>query len=154
MLIKEVHQLQILEGLFYEFHIYRVISKAGQPIQIKENLEIGPIIGRDDALSQVKNGKDVYTARSSDAKKIAAKLYQGNPEWEPAHEPTFFPHFHPGNQHPLDHFASPGRPHARNGPGHVFFGSRGEYYSPPKQPKIPRMTRDLHLLRNLGDLDV
>ncbi len=118
--------MEILPGLFYEFHSYRVVSRAGQPVLLKQNVEIGPIIGREEAVRQARNGKDIYTARKTDAEKLAAQLYHAEPVYEPPHGPAYFQHFHPGGEHPVYPRIQTGRPHAEEGPGHIFFGSRGE----------------------------
>jgi len=118
--------MQVMPGLFYEFHRFRVVSRAGQPIQLKSNVEIGPIISREEAVRQAQNGKDVYTARKREAEKLAAQLYHADPVYEPPHGPAYFQHFHPGGEHPVFEGDQPGRPRADEGPGHIFFGSRGE----------------------------
>ena len=64
-----------IAGIFYEFHSERVISHAGQPIQNRLGIEIGPQISREDARHQVLNGKDVYTPNKRDAYALAARLY-------------------------------------------------------------------------------
>jgi hypothetical protein len=129
----EKWKMQILPRLFYEFHRYRVVSRAGQPIQVQQNFEIGPIISREDAGHQLKNGKDTYTFHRSDAEKLAAQLYDGNPKYEPPHRGSYFQHFHPGGKHGDFPANQTGRPRTISGeqektPGHVYFGSRGENY--------------------------
>jgi hypothetical protein len=121
--------MQIHAGVFYEFHINRVVSRAGQPTMLKQNVEIGPMISKEEAANQARNGKDVYTYRKSDAEKLAAHLYAADPVQDNPHGSTYFPHFHPGGQHPEDAFERGGRPRSRVGPGHIFFGSRGEYFN-------------------------
>jgi hypothetical protein len=122
--------MQIQARLFYEFHRYRVVSRAGQPIMVKENVEIGPIVSKEAAVRQVRNGKDIYTARKSDAKDLAAGIYVTDPACETPHKPAHFQHFHPGGEHPAFPRGQEGRPRAAEGPGHVFFGSRGENFNP------------------------
>jgi len=117
--------IQVLRGLFYEFHAERVISRPGQPIVSVVGLEIGPQISREEAIRQVRSGKDVYTLNKEDASKLASQLYAGKPVEDPPHDRFYYSHFHPGGVHPqLDH-DRPGRPRAVAGPGHVFFGERG-----------------------------
>ena len=137
--------MEIMAGWFYEFHRYRVVSRAGQPILTKQNIEIGPIIGKEDALRQVRNGKDVYTARRTDAEKLAEQLYAADAVYEPPHQPSHFQHFHPGGEHPEFEAGQQGRPRAAEGPGHVFFGARG---------KLPGalIRSGLALREKLGDL--
>jgi hypothetical protein len=119
---------QILKGFFYEFHAERVVSRAGQPITTVVGAEIGPQISRQDAVRQVRNGKDVYTLNREDAYKLATQLYAGRPVQDDPHGQFYYCHFHPGGAHPeLDH-DRPGRRRAIAGPGHVFFGGRGENF--------------------------
>jgi len=125
--------MQVIAGLFYEFHRYRVVSRAGQPIQTKTNVEVGPKIGREDALHQVRNGKDVYTHRRSDAESLAESAYGADPKCDSPHGQAYFPHFHPGGEHPDFPPGQPGRPRAIAGPGHIFFGSRGEKFQAIRQ---------------------
>jgi len=115
----------LIAGLYYEFHAQRVISRAGQPIETRERIEIGPLISREEARRQVLAGKDVYTPAKRDAYNLVRRLYRTTPVEDPPHEEYYFPHFHPGGVHPkLDH-DRPGRRRAISGPGHVFFGFRG-----------------------------
>lgn len=113
-------------GAFYEFHRFRVVSRAGQPILTKTNVEVGPLISREDAIHQVRNGKDAYTLRRSDAEKLAISISGQNPTYDPPREPTHFQHFHPGGLHPAFPEDQEGRPRANEGFGHVFFGTRGD----------------------------
>jgi len=109
-------------GYFYEFHKDRVISRPGQPLDIRVGLEIGPLITRERAFQEAKAGKDVYTLAKDDAYKLALQLNPGKPVQEGPHGPSkasptgredvYFQHFHPGGLH--DRF------------GHIFFGQRGE----------------------------
>jgi hypothetical protein len=122
--------MQVVPSLYYEFHIYRVVSRAGQPIMLKENVEIGPIISKESAADQVRSGKDVYTSRRRDAQKLATSIFSGDPEQDPPHQATFFQHFHPAGSHPQGAFERVGRPRALTGFGHIFFGSRGENFNP------------------------
>jgi hypothetical protein len=130
--------MQIMARLFYEFHSYRVVSRAGQPILVKENVELGPIISREDAVRQAKSGKDIYTFLRRDAEKLAVQLYHADPSYDPPHQPSYFQHFHPGDEHPDIPRDRQGRPRAEVGPGHVFFGSRGENYVAKHREKSPR----------------
>jgi hypothetical protein len=118
--------MQVQAGLFYEFHRYRVVSRAGQPILVRTNVEIGPVISREDALHQVENGKDIYTARRSDAEKLSISIFGRNPSSDRPADPSHFQHFHPGGIHPEFPPHQQGRPRAEDGFGHVFFGDRGE----------------------------
>jgi hypothetical protein len=120
--------MQIQPGVFYEFHRYRVVSRAGQPIQTKTNVEVGPVISKEEALRQVRNGLDIYTFSRKDAEKLALSAYGIDPALEAPHQPSFFQHFHPGGEHPEYPEGQAGRPRAEQGPGHIFFGSRGENY--------------------------
>ena len=121
---------QVLKGMFYEFHAERVISRPGQPIATVIGVEIGPQISREDAARQVRGGKDVYTLNNEDAYKLASQLYAGRPLEDNPHDQFYYCHFHPGGEHPeLDH-NRPGRRRAVAGPGHVFFGLRGEKFQP------------------------
>ncbi len=117
-------------GWFYEFHRERVISRAGQPIVSVVGVEIGPIISREEAFRQVRGGKDVYTAGKEDAYKLAAQAYPSRPVEEPPHGQFYYSHFHPGGEHPELDPGRPGRPRAVAGPGHVFFGERGQNFQP------------------------
>ncbi len=122
--------MQALQGLYYEFHTERVISRAGQPITTIVGAEIGPQIAREEAVRQVRAGKDVYTLNREDAYRLASQLYAGRPVEEPPHGRFYYSHFHPGGEHPELDRDRPGRPKAVAGPGHVFFGERGENYEP------------------------
>jgi hypothetical protein len=101
-------------------------------------VEIGPIISEPDAAHQARNGMDVYTPRRRDALKLARSLFSNTPVEEPAHQPSFFPHFHPDASHPQFAFERGGRPRARTGVGHIFFGSRGENYTLKPSKQTPR----------------
>jgi len=115
-----------IRGAFYEFHAERVISRPGQPLDTRVGIEIGPQIGREEALLHVRAGKDVYTLASEDAYRLAVQVSYGKPVQEDPHHPrkpsptgrmdVYFRHYHPGGDH--DQF------------GHVFFGQRGERYVP------------------------
>lgn len=119
----------IFPGQFYEFHTERVVSRAGQPIVTIPGAEIGPQISREDATQQVRNGKDVYTTNRSDAYRLASDVYHGRPVEDDPHGEFYYRHFHPAGVHPqLDH-DRPGRPRAQAGPGHVFFGERGQNFA-------------------------
>lgn len=113
-------------GVFYEFHRFRVVSRAGQPILTKTDAEVGPIISREDAIHQVRNGKDVYTSKKTDAEKLSVSIYGREPAYDPPKQPHQFQHFHPGGLHPQFPRGQEGRPRAEEGLWHVFFGSRGE----------------------------
>lgn len=114
----------ITAGQFYEFHAERVISRAGQPIQSRPGIEVGPQIPAEEARRQLANGKDVYTPNKADAYRLALQLYPAAPVEDSPHDEFYFAHYHPGGVHPrLDH-DRPGRRRAYAGPGHVFFGER------------------------------
>jgi hypothetical protein len=115
----------VLRGFFYEFHRQRVISRPGQPIVAMLGVEIGRQVSREEALRQVRSGKDVYTLNKEDAYRLASQLYAGRPAEDDAHGQFYYPHFHPGGEHPELDPSRPGRPKAMAGPGHVFFGERG-----------------------------
>jgi hypothetical protein len=116
------------KGQFYEFHTQRVISHAGQPIVTSLGAEIGPAISREIALRQLRNGKDVYTLNKEDAYQLAVAAFHGRPVGDYAHDEPYYAHFHPGGVHPELDRDRPGRPRAFAGPGHVFFGERGQGY--------------------------
>jgi hypothetical protein len=87
---------QLLRGLFYEFHAERVISRRGQPIVSVVGFEIGPEIPREEALRQVRGGKDVYTLNKEDASRQASQLYAGRSVEDTQHDQVYYSHFHPG----------------------------------------------------------
>jgi len=114
-----------LPGAFYEFHKERVISRPGQPFFAIPGAEIGPQISRENAVRRLRAGKDVYTQGKEDAYKLANSVLNGKIAPEGPHDPrqpsptgredVYYRHYHPGNLHPEE-----------GGPGHVFFGARGE----------------------------
>jgi len=115
-----------LRGRFYEFHAERVISRPGQPIAAIVGAEIGPEIPAETAFRQVRDGMDVYTVGKEDAYRLAARIHSARPVEHLPHDMAFYPHFHPGS---VPHEYDPGRPgrlRAIVGPGHVFFGERGQ----------------------------
>jgi hypothetical protein len=113
-------------GTFYEFHVERIISRPGQPLDTRPGFEIGPLISKETALEQVKAGKNVYTLAAEDAYRLSMQVTPGKPVPEGPHHPpqasptgrmdVYFRHYHPGGDH--EQF------------GHVFFGQRGERYDP------------------------
>jgi hypothetical protein len=114
-----------VKGKFYEFHRRRVVSRPGAELRTRTDIEIGPEISEKEAFRQAGLGMDVYTRWRFDAYKLASRLYAEAPQHEGAHEDVYFPHYHPGKQHPkLDQ--REGRPRSKHGPGHVFFGERGQ----------------------------
>jgi hypothetical protein len=116
----------ILLGRFYEFHVERVISRAGQPIQTMIGIEVGPEISRELAFKQVREGMDVYTLGKNDAYQLELNVLSGRPVEHNPSKPAYFPHYHPGGAtHKYDR-SRPGRLRATVGPGHVFFGERGQ----------------------------
>jgi hypothetical protein len=114
------------KGRFYEFHAERVISRPGQPIVTVVGIEIGPEISQEMALQQLRSGRDIYTLNREDAYRTARSLHQGVPVQDEPHDEFYYPHFHPGGVHPELDRGRPGRRRAVAGPGHVFFGQRGE----------------------------
>jgi hypothetical protein len=50
--------MNVFAGCFYEFHRERVISRPGQPLSTTDGVEIGPYISREEALSQLRAGRD------------------------------------------------------------------------------------------------
>jgi hypothetical protein len=119
-----------LRGRFYEFHVERVISRPGQPIAAVVGAEIGPEIPTETAFKQVRDGMDVYTLNREDAYRLAARLHAARPLEHPPHDLAYYSHFHPGG---VPHEYDPGRPgrlRTNAGPGHVFFGNRGQGLQP------------------------
>ena len=113
-------------GRFYEFHGERIVSRAGQPIKTQAGFEIGSEISAETAARQVREGMDVYTLGKQDAYKLAAQLHAFRPVEHGAENEFYYSHFHPGGiAHEYD-AARPGRLRAKVGPGHVFFGDRGQ----------------------------
>lgn len=118
--------MDLIRGAFYEFHPERVISRAGQPLQTRAGMEIGPVISNENALRYVKSGKNVYTLNGDDAYRLALQVTSNKPVREIPHHPSqpsptgrmdvYFRHYHPGGDH--DQF------------GHIFFGQRGDRYIP------------------------
>jgi len=117
------------KGYFYEFHRQRIVSRPGQPLITRTGIEIGPEISEEEAFRRVEAGKDVYTPGKQDAYKLARRVDTGarpleqSPHGPPSPSPTgredvYYRHFHPGSLHPSD----PG------GPGHIYFGTRGENF--------------------------
>jgi hypothetical protein len=112
-------------GRYYEFHKERIVSRPGAPVFARPGLEIGPEISQEEALRRVNKGLDVYTLGKEDAYKLAMQVAPQRPVLESPHRPTrptqsgrddvYYPHYHPGGLHPGD-----------GGPGHVFFGDRGQ----------------------------
>ena len=88
-----------VEGRFYTFER----GNGGQ--------EIGRMLPREFARQRVARVEDVYTPLSSDAKALAKDVQKGKAEWEGAHQPGFFPHYHPADNH--DDY------------GHIFYGDKG-----------------------------
>src|SRR5712692_10047029 len=115
-----------LRGQLYEFHAGRVISRPGQPIVTVVGVEIGPEISREEAFRQLRGGKDVYTLSKEDAYRLATPVYYARPVEDTPHDQFYYSHFHPGGVHPQFDHDRPGRPRAVAGPGHVFFGERGQ----------------------------
>ncbi|HEY9127417.1 MAG TPA: hypothetical protein VIM62_09845 [Acidobacteriaceae bacterium] len=123
--------LRWTKGCFYEFHRSRAVSRPGAELHLREDVEIGVEISRKSAIRQVANGKDIYTPFRADAYKLAAAAFNGvAPEWDGSHQPEFFPHYHPGGVHTgegeWEREATEGRPISDVGPGHVYWGQRGD----------------------------
>lgn len=117
---------KLLPGRFYEFHAERITSRPGQPITSVLGSEIGPEVSRENAARQVREGMDVYTLNKQDAYRLAANLHSRAPRGDPAENEAYYPHYHPGNlPHKYD-ATRPGRKRCTIGPGHVFFGTRGQ----------------------------
>lgn len=76
--------MQVLRGLFYEFHSKPVISRPGQPIACAVGVGIGRQISKEEGLQQVRGGRNVYIRNKEDSCKLASQLYDGRPEQEPA----------------------------------------------------------------------
>ena len=117
--------MNIIAGVFYEFHAERVISRPGQPLDTRTGFEIGPQISMQVAAQHVGTGKDVYTLAKEDAYRLAVQVSPGEPALEEPHHPrqpsptgrmdVYFRHYHPGGDH--------------ENYGHIFFGRRGEAYT-------------------------
>src|SRR5262245_48445266 len=86
-----------LEGCFYTFD------------RFADGREIGRLIPRPQAQFRLRRHEDVYTPLSSDAKALAKDVQKGKAEWEGSHEPGYYPHYHPADNHE-DY-------------GHVFYGN-------------------------------
>jgi hypothetical protein len=74
----------IRDGAYYEFN------------RPNSHYEVGREIIGSMAQMDVTFGRDVYTARGSDAKSLAKKIVPMPPTWHPAHQANFFPHYYPG----------------------------------------------------------
>jgi hypothetical protein len=92
----------IRDGAYYEFN------------RPNSHYEVGREIIESMAQMDVTFGRDVYTARGSDAKSLAKKIVPMPPTWHPAHQANFFPHYYPGI--------------GMNTYGHIFYGRRGESF--------------------------
>jgi hypothetical protein len=113
----------IVAGRFYEFSRERNVARAGQPIQLRDGMEIGLEISPEQAMRIVRGGGDVYTLLKQDAYRLANSAH-GKPPVEEIHKPkkptqsgrkdVYFGHFHPGGVHHGD------------GGGGVYFGDRGD----------------------------
>jgi hypothetical protein len=127
----------LLAGTFYEFEAERITSRPGAALHRTPGVEIGRRISVEEAFRQIKAGKSVYTPMKQDAYRLAmrvaeSRIFKNRDEQtydEPPHRPRFptrsgrhevyFQHYHPAGAHPSDH----------RGPGHVFFGDRGENFA-------------------------
>jgi hypothetical protein len=69
------------------------------------------MIPRPFALLRLRRGQDVYTPSGADARALAKDVHPGKAEWEGAHQPGFYPHYHPADDHEAY--------------GHVFYGEPG-----------------------------
>src|SRR5437763_9764331 len=63
----EVDMQFLMRGNFYEFEFGRVVSRPGQPLAIRQDIEIGREIPRELAFTRVRNGGNVYTVGKEDA---------------------------------------------------------------------------------------
>lgn len=118
--------MKAYSGLYYEFHKERIVSRPGAPVVFRNGMEIGPLISWEDAMKRLLAGKDIYTLNKQDAYRLAVHCAHGQPVEESPHTPpkpspsgredVYYRHFHPGGLHPNE----------EGGPGHVFFGGRGE----------------------------
>ena len=133
-------------GFFYEFHHKRIVSRPGAEITTNDQHEIGPMIERVEAIRQVGLGMDVYTVRRKDALDLANEGFKTESSFHPPHGPAFFPHFHPGGEEHLYEEPREGRMRASEGPGHVFFGSRGEGYDAQRANELKQ--RDIQRREN------
>ena len=88
-----------VEERFYEFH------------RDRPGREIGRMIPRPFAVSRLHRKQDVYTPLGSDARALAKDVQKGKAAWEGAHDPGYYPHYHPAGNH--DEY------------GHVFYGDTG-----------------------------
>ena len=125
--------IAILQGRYYEFHKERNIARPGAEPVMRVGIEIGPEISREDAVRRVGSGRDAYTLMKYDAYRLAvqvegahsfevrdggtyAESHQAKEPTPSGHSDVYYPHYHPGGAHPSD----------PAGPGHVFFGQRGD----------------------------
>jgi hypothetical protein len=91
--------IALVNGCFYRFDR----SKKGK--------EIGASVIRNNALVLLRKKKDIYTPRQSDAKSLAKDVQKGKADWEGAHKPGYYAHFHPAGNHKEY--------------GHVYYGPSG-----------------------------
>ena len=120
----EVDMQFLMRGNFYEFEFGRVVSRPGQPLAIRQDIEIGREIPRELAFTRVRNGGNVYTVGKEDAFRLAKSVTGVDPVEDDPHNPqgpsptgrmnVYFRHLHPGGDHEAY--------------GHIFFGERGENY--------------------------
>jgi len=75
----------VFRGRFYEFHRSRVISRPGEPLVTRGDIEIGPEISREYALKRVLAGKDVYTPAKQDAYRLATQAQNDRPPLQEVH---------------------------------------------------------------------
>jgi hypothetical protein len=128
--------IRLKPGTFYDFYRSRPTNRPGAPLKLSEHSEIGSEIAEPAARRQVQNGKDVYTPNRTDAFRLASSAYSGvPPKWDGAHQATYFPHYHPGDEHTEEwkRAASAGRPISADAPGHVYWGNRGELLGQKQQ---------------------
>jgi hypothetical protein len=87
-------------GAVYEFDRIRVNEEIGNQIPTRSAM-----------LGRIQRGGDVYTLMPGDAKSLAKDAYHNRPaDRDIAHQPGYYPHYHPGRDHDF---------------GHIFFGQRG-----------------------------
>jgi hypothetical protein len=118
--------MNAFKGVYYEFHGERIVSRPGSPLVTRSGIEIGPVISWEGAVKRLAAGQDIYTLGKEDAYRLASHAAHGRPVEEFPHTPAgptpsgrrdvYYRHYHPGGRHP----------HEPKGPGHVFFGGRGD----------------------------
>ena len=90
----------LADGKFYDFDRKKPVGQ-----------EIGLSIPRNTALTRLRSKRDIYTPRQSDAKSLAKDVEKGKADWEGAHKPNYYAHFHPAGNH--------------SEYGHIYYGESG-----------------------------